>query len=355
MKQSSRLKNELKRIDAKMQAERWKNREWYSLQSILGVNWAWFYCLLGGREAGKSYAITEYFVKKWKQKGIPFYWLRLNEASTKKLLANNAEKLVDPDLYRKYKLQLRVRGNSVYDGGKKMCTVLALSTFANDKGQGMFDKDFLKDLSMYYHICLDEFQLEKTQRSQGDIAYQFVMQMENLVRSTKERMRIFLVGNTLEECSDILTMFNFIPEQFGIYKLKKKRCVIHYMEPTDAYKKRRAGTVGDILAGNTSNYTNAIDFDKTLVTKKRLIQPQAIIAFNKHDKFTIWDGNVINQYNKENLKNVIAMRPYEGYLYNQELRDNIFNIYDTQGFYFHNLITQKQFEKQLRILKPRKQ
>ena len=26
----------------------------------------------------------------------------------------------------------------------------------------------------------------------------------------------------IEECSDILTMFNFIPEQFGIYKLKNE-------------------------------------------------------------------------------------------------------------------------------------
>ena len=57
-------------------------------------------------------------------------------------------------------------------------------------------KDFLKNNpQMYYHICLDEFQLEKTQRSQGDICYQFVNQLENIVRSTKERMRIFLIGN----------------------------------------------------------------------------------------------------------------------------------------------------------------
>lgn len=39
------------------------NREWYSLRSILGYDWAIFYFLLGGREAGKSYATTDFFVR----------------------------------------------------------------------------------------------------------------------------------------------------------------------------------------------------------------------------------------------------------------------------------------------------
>lgn len=146
---------------------------------------------------------------------------------------------------------------------------------------------------MYYHICLDEFQLEKTQRSQGDICYQFVNQLENLVRSTKERMRIFLIGNTLEECSDILTMFNFIPEQFGRYKLKSKRCVIDYMPNSEQYKARRKGSVSDILTPQASNFTNEISFDKSLVTQQRLVKPTAIIHFSKTVKFTVWDSNVV--------------------------------------------------------------
>ena len=355
-------KEEARKLKQKRKEEqiaKWKSREFYSLRAILGVTWAWFYALLGGREAGKSYAVTEFFVSQWKKYKIPFVWLRLNEASMKKMLANKAEKLVDPDLYRKYKLDLTVRGNNVYDHGEKMATVLALSTFANDKGVALFDKDFLnmafKGHPMYYHICLDEFQLEKTQKSQGDIAYQFVNQMENLVRSTKERMRIFLIGNTLEDCSDILTMFEFIPENFGRYKLKRKRCYVDYMEPTDAYKKRRSGTVGDILAGGTSNYTNKVDFDKTLVTKQRLIRPSAIIQFDKQTKFTVWNDNIITVWNRENCKTKIAMRPYCDLPYNQQLRDNVIQMYDARAFRFHNLISQKKFQKELQIIKPRKQ
>mgnify|MGYP003337336433 CR=1 FL=1 len=68
---------------------------------------------------------------------------------------NNAEKLIDPDLRRKYKLDLVTNGDTVYqvtkrsekDGRvvekKMMARVMALSTFYNDKGSGLFDKDFL--------------------------------------------------------------------------------------------------------------------------------------------------------------------------------------------------------------------
>lgn len=344
---------------AEEKRRKYQEKEWFSVRASLGCEWAWFKCFLGGRESGKSYSITDFFVGSWKKYHIPFVWLRLNEASMKKMLVNNAEKLVDPALYRKYDLELTVKGNNVYDHGEKMATVLALSTFANDKGVAHFDQEFLNQSfnghPMYYHICLDEFQLEKTQKSQGDIAYQFVNQMENLVRSTKERLRIFLVGNTLQEASDILTMFNFIPENFGRYKLKSKHCYIDYMEPTDAYKRRRKGTVGDILAGDTSNFTNKVSFDESQITKKRLISPQAIIYFSESEKFTLWDDNIIAVWNKERCKRTIAMRPYEGLFYDQVLRDKIIQQYDYKGFFFHNLISQKRFQKNLQIIKPRKQ
>ena len=73
-------------IKAKDKALRYKQKEWYSISACLGVTWAWFYCLLGGREAGKSYSVTEFFVRQWKKYKIPFVWLRLNEASMKKML-----------------------------------------------------------------------------------------------------------------------------------------------------------------------------------------------------------------------------------------------------------------------------
>lgn len=40
-----------------------KNSQWYNLRPILGYfNWAMFAVLLGGREVGKSYSVTNFFV-----------------------------------------------------------------------------------------------------------------------------------------------------------------------------------------------------------------------------------------------------------------------------------------------------
>ena len=52
------------------------NREFYSLRSILGYDWAMLYFLIGGREAGKSYAVTDFFCRQWRRYKRPFTWLR---------------------------------------------------------------------------------------------------------------------------------------------------------------------------------------------------------------------------------------------------------------------------------------
>lgn len=351
-----KAKKELEKLEKSIfKAHRRRENEWYGIRALLGYTWAMLFILLGARESGKSYSVTEYFVRTWKKKKIPFYWLRLNEASMKKMLANNAEKLVDADLYRKYGLELTVRGNNVYDHGEKMATVLALSTFANDKGVAHYDKDFLNDLNMEYHICLDEFQLEKTQKSQGDICYQFIQQIENLIRSTKERVKIFLIGNTLEEASDIMTMINFIPEEFGRYKLKRKRCVVDYMPPSEKYQQRRAGTLQQILAGGASNFTNAIPLDRSLIINKRVVKPNAVIYFDKYTKFTLWDSNVISIWNKESCQRNIAMRPYLDLEFNSKERDVIIELFDMRSYRYKNLISFKKFQKSIAEIKPRKQ
>lgn len=348
-----------------------KGREWYYLRSILGYSWAMFYFLLGGREAGKSYSVTEFYVKQFVEKKRPFYWLRLSETSLKKLLQNNAEKLVDPDIRRRYNLDLVTNGNNVYNvierskpdkNGKtkiikkvKMCTCLSLATFYNDKGSGLFDNEFLNDPDMYYNICLDEMNREKNEKNSFDILYSFVNQIENLIRSTKTRVRIICIGNTLEEASDLLCGFNFIPEEFGRFKLKSKRAVIEYIEPTEAYKKRRKGTVADILIPTASTFTNEIKADNTLVDKSRKISPTQIIKFSKDkgDWFTIWDSKCVCKYNNERGQHVIAMKPYLDELFDAKQRDTIISRFDLRSLTYKDLITFKQFQKNINLLKPR--
>lgn len=327
---------------------RLENRQWYSTRSIFGNTWAFFFILLGAREAGKSYAVMEQFVKDWKKKNKPFTWLRLTEASQKKMLSNNADKFIDADLRRKYKLNLTVKGCQVFDSGKPMAKILALSTFYNDKGVALYDNEY--DLG--YNICLDEMNREINEKKTFDINYAFVNQMENLVRSTKEKLRIVLIGNTLEEAGDILCSFNFIPEEFGRYKIRKKRAVIDYIPPTKAYLQRRKGTVADLLASEQSTFTNKIEIDKTLVFKGRLRKPTKVIAFSKTEKYTLWDSKVIKEYKKEKC-DVIPMRPYLDAVFSTENRDSIIALFHARAFYFRDLITQKKFKKAIELLKPK--
>lgn len=341
--------------------------EWYSLRSILGNSWAMFYFLLGGREAGKSYAVTEFYVRQFIKKGRTFYWLRLSESSCKKLLQNNAEKLVDPDILRRYKLELSTNAGNVYaverDPKTKkikkktlMCRVLSLATFYNDKGSGLFDKDYLtQHPDGYYNICLDEMNREDSEKNTFDIVYNFTNQIENLIRSTKDRVRIICIGNTLDEASDLLSAFDFLPDQFGRYYLKKKRAVIDYIEPTKKYLERRAGTAADILMPDASTFTNIVTVDKSLIDKRRRTTPQMVFRFAKtnSDAFTLWNDNIISRYNGEQVR-VIPMRPYLDAQFNVEARDNVIAIFDARGFRYADLITFKLFQKDLELLKPRK-
>ena len=372
----------------------------YRLRSILGYDYMIYYFLLGGRMAGKSYAVTDFYVHQFFEYGRPFYWLRLTEAGTRKLLNNNAEKLVDPDLRRRYNLNLKTRGENVYnitidDNGVEhktlMCKVLALSTFYSDKGQGFFDLEYLqKTPNAYYNICLDEMNREANEKNSFDIVYAFANEIENIVRNSKHNIRIICIGNTLQEASDILCAINFLPDHFGRFKLVKnkkkliemikeykkaksskeyqiihekykdcdfgKRAVVEYMEPTEQYKAMRNGSAAEILAGNSSTFTNEIQIDNSLIARhKRFEKPTAIIKFHKEIEswFTVWDGNVIAPYTGQKAS-VIAMRPYLDSLFNPDLQKQIITLFDTRAYLFRDLSTFKRFQKELQILKPRK-
>ena len=60
-----------------------------------------------------------------------------------------------------------------------------------------------------------------------------------------------------------------------------KRAVIDYMEPSDAYRTMRKGSIADILLPNNSQYTNVIDTDRSLIYKGKLISPHLVIKFSK--------------------------------------------------------------------------
>ena len=104
-----------------------------------------------------------------------------------------------------------------------------------------------------------------------------------------------------------------------------------------------------------STFTNEIKTDDSLVYKGRLSKPTAIIKFGRGKDywFTVWDSKCVNQYNGEKAT-VIAMRPYIDELFNTELRDAMFKMFDTRTFAYRNLITFKLFQKNLELLRPRR-
>lgn len=179
-------------------------------------------------------------------------------------------------------------------------------------------------------------------------------QLENLIRSTKKRVRIICIGNLLEEASDILCAFNFLPEKYGRYYLRKKRCVIEYIQENEAYKNRRKGTVADILMPNSSTFTNEIKTDTSLVNKKRCVRPTMIIKFskNKSDWFTVWDSTVIHRWNKENCHVVIPMKPYLDERYSDEAKNTVIEAFNLRVYTYKDLITFKQFQQAVSLLKP---
>ena len=335
---------ELRRAQKKRALARFVN-----LNSMNGNDWAIFRIIVGGRMTGKSYSVTNRLCALRRKLGdnVKCYWLRISTLSTQQLLCNKANKLVDPDLKRKYDLDLSTKGNVVYNRGKEFCEVYPLASFGKLKGVGFYDKDFKGK----YFIVLDEFQLEQGEkRTSFDILYNFLGMVENIARTTKNNIEIWLLGNTLEEASNILKAFNFLPETFGRFYLKRKRAIIDNLEPTEEYLKDREGSVAQLLGGdNMSNYTNELTKDRKLICKDRLVRPTTIIKFssNPSDWFVLWDGHIIRRFSGQSCTSCIAMRPYINEWFNKEKKQTIIDMYDAEAFRFSTLVDQTYFKDAL--------
>lgn len=331
----------------------YQNKQWYTIRSLLGNNWAHWFFLLGARERGKSYSVQDYCLNQKINHGVPFYWIRLNEASTKKMLSNKGARMFEPLLFQKYKMQDRmsVRGDFVMLDDKVLCQVYALSTAHNLKGSALYDASTFNGCN----IIIDEFQFEASQRRTFSVMYQLKMLVENICRSQYKGVRIFMIANTTEECAEVLSEgFSFIPIEFGVYKLRSRNCVIDYIPNTDAYNERRKTALANELekGSQTANFTNKAIRDFSLVYKKRLLKPSLIIKFSKShsDWFTVWDENVICPYNGEK-KPSIAMKRYLDDTFTPEIRDSVIERSDVRAFMFKDLITQTRFNNQLSMIK----
>lgn len=212
--------------------------------------------------------------------------MRLNDIAIKNMLMNNAAKMFEPLLVRKYHLEnVKVKGDSIFIGKDLLCRVYGLSNAYNNKGAAIFDKGTFKGCN----IIIDEVALEKGQRKTFDVVYNLKMQIENIVRSERDNVRVFMMLNNTEDCPELMAMFGFIPVEFGVYKLKRKHCVIDYIPNNEAYEKRRKNALANEIDTGTGNFTNKVVRDLELLFRGRLQKPMLIVKFSKDqgDWFTI--------------------------------------------------------------------
>jgi len=346
-------KRSLKR-DKELKQKLYDSKEWYTIRSLLGHNDTNWFIMAGARERGKTFSVQDFVLNKYFNPNsnlyhVPFYWMRLNDIAIKNMMMNNAAKMFEPLLVRKYHLEnIKVKGDSIFIGSNLLCRVYGLSTAYNNKGAAIFDASTFKGVN----IIIDEVALEKGQRRTFDVVYNLKCQIENIVRSERTNVRVFMMLNNTEECPELMAMFGFIPIEFGVYKLKRKHCVIDYIPNNKAYEKRRSKALANEIDNGTGNFTNKIERDLTLIWKKRLNHPTEIIKFTKDqsDWFTVWDGNVVCPYAGEK-KPSIAMRRYIDDTFIGTSRDSVIERNDVRAFKFKDILTQQLFYKNLEIIK----
>jgi len=335
--------------------ELYEKKQWYTIRGLLGNHWANWFILIGARERGKSFSVQQYLLQQFfdpksKLYHVPFYWMRLNDVAIVNMKMNNGAKLFEPLLVRSYGLEkIKVKGDSVFtEDGLLLCRLYGLSTAYNNKGAALFNAADFKGVN----IMIDEVALEKGQKKTFDVVYNLKMNIENICRSNRENVRIFMILNNTEECPAVCAMFNFIPLDFGIYKIKSKHCVMDFIPNTEAYETRRKNALANELDNGTGNFTNKVQRDMQLLFKGRLVYPQFVIKFTKDpsDWYTLWNDNCIAAYKGEK-KSGIAMKRYIDELFNPETVANIIEMNDSRAFKFKDMLVQTRFYQDLSLIK----
>lgn len=350
-------------------------RIYFSNESVLGngSNGHYiFYVFLGARGCGKTYSTQNYCLRRFFKYGEPFLWLRLKEPAVQKLLANNAKDFIDSKLIEKWHIQnIETKGNVVYINGKEAARIMALSTFYQTKGVALNktdgkEKEVVAKLSdneakakirrytagKYKNIVLDEMNAERSEKHTFDISYAFVNQLETVCRLDTDR-RIFLLGNTLEEGSDICVgCFNFLPEKFGTYKIYKKRAIICLIRDSEKYRNARKNSIAGILAPEESTFTNIIQSDLDLIDKRKNLPPPSYqIKFDSKTCFVVC-GETITSYKPIRTLNTIAMRPLiPGLRYDKETVKRIVDFTYKRIYKYDKLYTMKKFHSAIKLLK----
>lgn len=225
--------------------------EYYIIRRIMSYprNEYVYRIIIGARGVGKTFAIQNLTCNFYKKnKSLPddptnvddlFIYIRF----TRRALANYLQNILDSKLQDKHKIiptSVSKEGyDEIYYNGKLVGIAVALADAPAIKGGTWHHQRFR-------YVILDEFQRERNERRTFDVNYNLRSILESMTRFTtriregRDYPTIIAAGNTVDEATDLLYAFDFMPLEYGVYKLKSKSAIIEYVEDGKAYQRMQA-------------------------------------------------------------------------------------------------------------------
>lgn len=338
----------------------------------------------GARGRGKSVISLDAPIascQKYGYQNNKIFYFRLSDSSVKALLANNADKCIDPLLIDRYKMNISRKGNVVYNNGKKLLQVYSLVSAPKvGKGAALYDYNYLnnrpidpktgKPVKRFIWLILDEFQmaegLQKNTIATKSTAALFKIFTESILRDQQfldyPAVRCIYLANNVAECSDFTTQmwgYYMPPGKFGITKCRRLNAVFFSVENSQEYidkrKKSITGSITDFQ--RDANYTNKIQTDMSCIKprKTRIYKVTKLIKFSKNQSnwYCVYDDHWIRRYSGQTVKKelIVPMTRHIDQLFLPERRDNVFNLYDTKYFGYCDVATMAGFRARMKELK----
>lgn len=330
------------------------------------------------RGIGKSVISVETAIilkRKYGYDNVKCFYFRLTDQSIKAMLANKAEKAIDPYLIDKYNLEITAKGNKVYDHGKLLIEFYPLvSAGSKGKGVNLYDCNFFskykKDGTKTFIVTIwDEFLMADgvEKKSVGDPVEQYKIYKEAILRDAEviedyDAVYNFLLANNVSECAAVTgALYNYIPnpDNHKRVKLTRKRAMFWNVPITQAYLDKRKNSYNANILDykNDVNYAN-IQRDLSLIKPKqtRIYKVTSVLKFDKFDKkkwFCIYDDKWVRQYSGETVHKdkYHSMKRYLDGVYNADIVKNIFDMYDNRYLGYTDLMSMALFQSQLKLLK----
>lgn len=341
------------------------NNQFYSNRKIMSYprNKYIYRLIIGSRGKGKTYSFSTLLANFYqKVKHIPesddniddmFVYYRLKRQQT----LNMGDEILKPEVQKKHNINVEVIGNKIYFNGRHMGLLLALQDAPSHKGTNWNFRRFRFGI-------LDEFQLERRERRTFDVVYNFRSSLESVFRFTTrielgmDFPTILLAGNTVDDATDLLFAFDFLPYKYGLYLLKSKHAIIEYLDDGDEWKHNQSINplnvlnVGDDLTfGERKLQTNHNLVDPYFVGHKNFI---AFLHLTPYLRFEIWTTQkgylLITKgfpTKRHNNKHFVIDRAYanKGTLYSPKFHQIIKDNYNSNNIYFDKRITAQIFHR----------